>query len=432
VQWTPAFALFLLYIFCIITYRLNVGTAAMVGSIACLPLQRDRIVFPKLLVALGLLTLWCAFGFSRSVAPDVTWEAVMLMGKLWLVTFVGVNVLRSRSQIRFFILFSLGWFAAYPIRGALKNYYVDQYALAGRAIWNYIYNNPNDLAAICLLELAVTLAFLQRAKGWPKIPAFVGVALLPFVVILTQSRGALIALGVFCIAGLAMHRRNLRVMATVIVIAVVAVMLAPADVWDRMSGLGRATSVSGLNQVDTEGSARQRFEIWRVASTIAAEEPIFGVGSGAYPIVHQIVAQRPQFDRTAAGARDAHSTYLVALAETGIPGLILFLAVFVVTVWETDRVRRQCRKTLPRTSLEIAYLELGLLALFIAGIWGSYTRLTFTYLHLLLLASVAAAARKELATTTQRVERSIFTLSIPERRRAGGAVAIAHGKLGGP
>ena len=61
------------------------------------------------------------------------------------------------QQIRFFLAFWLACFAFYPVRGALFNYYLYHENLFGRAIWNYIFSNPNDLAAFCILQLSMAL-----------------------------------------------------------------------------------------------------------------------------------------------------------------------------------------------------------------------------------------------------------------------------------
>ena len=97
-------------------------------------------------------------------------------------------------------------------------------------------------------------------------------------------------------------------------------------------------------------------------------------------------------DPTALGQRDTHSTYLNVLAETGYPGLLLFLALLWVAVHEAEQARRHCRRAQPRLALQLKYLELGLLAFLVAGVWGSFGKLSFLYLHLALLWSVAQNA----------------------------------------
>ena len=136
-------------------------------------------------------------------------------------------------------------------------------------------------------------------------------------------------------------------------------------------------------------------EIWKVARTIIAEHPVTGVGLGAYSMEHAVVSQRPQFRPTAHGRRDAHSTYLSVMAETGVPGFLLFVAVVAATVRYAERVRRRLRDAAPGHAQQLLYLQLGLLAFFVAATWGSYANLNMLYLHLVLIWASARALDAE-------------------------------------
>jgi O-antigen ligase len=159
-------------------------------------------------------------------------------------------------------------------------------------------------------------------------------------------------------------------------------------------------------KVNDEGSARQRLEIWKVARTIVAENPLTGVGLGAYPNAHYVYAQRPIFDPTALGRRDTHSTYLNLMAETGIPGFIIFMTILAVTLVDAERTRRRVKASQPQRALQLYYMEAGLLAYLIAGIWGSYGEIVLTYLYLALM-SVATQLLKSTVPATQVQHRGL-------------------------
>jgi O-antigen ligase len=419
VDWNLSYVFFLIYIFSITTYRLPLGTPGMIGAVACLALQRDRFRFPPILVWHGLLTLWSGVSYMQSTDRDISWETLMLTGKLWLIILVAVNALRTRSQIRFFAAFYLACFALFPVRGAFANFFFVGYSLDGRAVWNQVFSNPNDLAGVALLFLALSLGFFYAFGGWTRSMAIGGIAVLPVLILLTQSRGAFIALGAFLLLALALTRRRLRTLAFVAVIGGAMAMFMPEKVWSRFGGLRHATNVESLNEVDSEGSARQRFEIWKVAATIASEHPVFGTGVGTYADEHLRVAARPTFDPTAAGRRDAHSTYLSFAAETGIPGLALFLLLAGTTLIRAERARRR-QPPGAWTSPLLCYLELGYVVYLIAGIWGSYDQLAYGYVHLALIAAVVESAR-EFASSTRAVtvvSRRAIVIRSSLRRRA--------------
>src|SRR5438034_586416 len=149
-------------------------------------------------------------------------------------------------------IFVLGCFALYPLRGAMFNYYIYHEALFGRAYWNYIYNNPNDLAAVTMLQLSLVAGLLvTEPRGWVRTAAQVGAGLLPMLILMTQSRAGFIALCVFVLCVLFGPRPNKsiyaeklgrkagskkKVVALVLVAAIVSV-AAPTRVSERVGGL---------------------------------------------------------------------------------------------------------------------------------------------------------------------------------------------------
>jgi len=93
--------------------------------------------------------------------------------------------------------------------------------------------------------------------------------------------------------------------------------------------------------------------------------------------------------------RDAHNTYVTLAAENGIPGLLLFLFLVGGTIMRSRRVRQRVRDTLPNGAEQLRYLELGLICFCAAGVFGSYGRLSFLYVHLALIWALAAACEDE-------------------------------------
>jgi len=408
VEWTVPFAAFLAYIFAITTYRLPLGTPAMLAGLVGLAIQRERLRFPRFLIPFGLLVLWCAIGYAVTAYPVPVADQLIELVKLWAIALVCANAVRTRPQLRLFIVFVLGCFALYPLRGAFFNYVFYNNTAFGRAIWVHVYSNPNDLAALTVLQLSlVSVLLVTEARGWVRRAALTGIALLSLLILMTQSRGGVIALAVFVVAVLCSQWRQLlkfvgprrRVRVLVIGGAVLAaiVFIAPAGVWTRVSGLQNATDASHLDDVDPEGSARQRYEIWKVAAKIIREHPMMGVGVGAYNFAHETYATGEEFDPIARGRRDTHSTILNVLAETGIPGCVAFVAVVLTAVISAERARRKCKGIAPRQGMQLFLLEAGLLAFFAAAVFGSFAALSFLYIHLALLWCLGQVVRRELA-----------------------------------
>ena len=389
VEWTPLYVFFLVYLFSVITFAVPLGNVGMVLALAALPFQGAPLRFPPLLVGMCAFLLW-AFA-TRDATPYAAFVSERLVdyGKLCLIALVAVNALRTRRQTQFLIVFALVSFACFPARGAIINF-LGGYTVFGRALWNHIYANPNDLAALTLLQLAGAGALLvSDRRGWVRLGSGVSVLVLNLLVLMTQSRGALIALVLLTALALGAQRRRLRTLLFVVAGGGVVSLFAPSGVWERAAGLVHATDTATLRQVDEEGSAEQRFLIWQVATGIISEHPATGVGLGAYPLAHEEHATTGGFPRAAWGKRDTHSTYLNVLAETGAVGLLIFLGMLGAVMVGAERARRRMRESDPAGAGRLWLLQAGLLAYLTAGVFGSFAHLSHLYLFLALVTAVA-------------------------------------------
>jgi hypothetical protein len=123
-------------------------------------------------------------------------------------------------------------------------------------------------------------------------------------------------------------------LAGALVVALVAVLAlgvphAVANDWHRFIG-GAPTHGSGSNgdlrQRLTDPSNDGRTDLWRVALHAFSASPVHGSGAAMYQTLWD--QKRPHFAYTI----NAHSLYLQAMAEFGLPGLLLLLIVVAATI----------------------------------------------------------------------------------------------------
>jgi O-antigen ligase len=247
---------------------------------------------------------------------------------------------------------------------------------------------------MALLQLSMATALLvTEPKGWVRGSAIAGVIALPMLILMTQSRGVFLGLAVFIAIAFFGQRRRVRLTLRLAVVAAILTSVAPSSVWTRMQTLRSATNASTLDDVDGQGgSARQRYEIWRVAFKIIRDHPITGVGFGAYRPTHEQYAVDVEFNPTARGARDTHSLYFNVLAETGFPGLTLYLIMVGVVLLTAERARRRCKRVFEIGAKQLLMLEAGLLSFLVASVFGSLPYLPHFLLHLVLIHAVSTLA----------------------------------------
>jgi O-antigen ligase len=370
-------------VFINLTYRVPGATIVMAAALLTLFLQREHFRAPTFLGLFVASMMWAILGYAVTPYPDVVWPALVDYLKVILVTLVAVNALRTATQVRYCMLFVLVSYVLFPVRSALTNYLLG-YRLAGRITGSFVYQNPNDLASLTILVLGLALA-LWTSEPHRRLVRWIGlasVAPLTLTIALTQSRGAFVGLGAVAIpSGVALARQRPRVAFGLAALIGLALYLAPAGLWQRLAGLGKATSAETIGEMDPEGSAQQRLAVLQTAARIIEDRPLLGVGLGAY---HQ--ANRDY--NPALGSLDAHNAYMRVAAETGLPGLVLFLALLGSVVRTAYLARRRVGLASPAQAETLRWLLIGLIAHLITGLFRSFS-LTFPYVYLALLWSAS-------------------------------------------
>ncbi|MBI4478308.1 MAG: O-antigen ligase family protein, partial [Acidobacteria bacterium] len=189
--------------------------------------------------------------------------------------------------------------------------------------------NPNDLALMLnlLLPLAGALLICERRLSRRLIA---GAALLLSIaaVIVTFSRAGFLTLVAIALMSLAACARRRRPGAAValLVVALAIPPLLPKGYLDRLETI---TDMSA----DRTGSAQGRWSDFGAAIEIAASNPILGVGIG-----QDILALN---ELRGAAWRSVHNVYLQYAIDLGLPGLLLFLALFWGSVKSARRVQQR-------------------------------------------------------------------------------------------
>lgn len=378
---TVQFFFLIVFTFMEVTGRWTDAYLPMMAALAGTIFGRERIRLPApFWWGVGLLAwilLDSFFSMSQAYSLAVLYDRVKVM----LIFLVVMNAIRTEKQLWVYLLVILVAFMIYPGRGTVLNY-MHHDLTEGRASWNYIYSNPNDLAAISLLILGATLAIATAATQSRTIrwSAAVCAAILVFVVFVTESRAGF--LGLVIGIGPPLLLRSLKrpaVFVYALVALSVGLAILPDSLWVRLYGLRDLTSTSTLSEANDYGSAEERWEIQQTAWKISTEHPLFGVGLGCYPFANN--QYRPDL-----GRRDTHDTYLNLTAELGVPGLLLWFAIIISALRHFQRVERN-KLRIP--TVEPIWLKYGFIGFLIAGVFGTYSGNTITYLVLGILWSAA-------------------------------------------
>ena len=187
----------------------------------------------------------------------------------------------------------------------------------------------NDFGlSICLLfPLGIWLARTSPSK-LGKLLNWATLLLLLYALVASQSRGATLGIGAMAVF-LWWQSRHKALGGVVIAVAAVGLLaLAPSAYTSRMSTLSNPT----------DGSAQGRIDAWKAGLGMGANNPLLGVGAGSFG---------------ARWGKTAHSTYVLAFGELGLPGFICVLGIVIGNVRLTMNLRRRI-KSAPATSTAMA------------------------------------------------------------------------------
>jgi O-antigen ligase len=175
--------------------------------------------------------------------------------------------------------------------------------------------------------LQASLAALILVVTWQKlslrIAASLAVAVLAMVPLLVDSRSAvLLLIAVPAVALGTWGRRGSRG-----AIAICGLLIATGvGVTAFLGATYDSSDSSTLHNLATSTLSSRRVVLWRDATTMMTDQPVYGVGPSGFD----------ESSRTAIGdadARWAHNEFLQIGAEMGIPGLGLMLALFGWAFW---------------------------------------------------------------------------------------------------
>jgi O-antigen ligase len=136
-------------------------------------------------------------------------------------------------------------------------------------------------------------------------------------------------------------------LASVSVIFVAAAIMSAGWIWERMdsttedSSADLAQHLRSSSNISTDQSNLERINRWKSALKMFTEKPVTGWGPGTYQFNYgpfQEAADRTIISTDFGDAGNAHSEYLGALSESGLPGALLFIMITLFAVLTGIRV----------------------------------------------------------------------------------------------
>ncbi len=194
------------------------------------------------------------------------------------------------------------------------------------------FGNANETATALAVGVALAGGLAVALRGHPalQLATAIGVPSCMLALFLTVSRGGIVALAAILVAGVfvAGPRRG-----TVLAAAALGAMMAVVY-------FGSFASQEAREHLFQSDNGTGRTDIWRVGWRMVEANPALGVGAGNFQTssVHYLLEPGAieRVDFIVDEPKVAHNTYLGVLAELGVIGLALFLAIIgaaIASLW---------------------------------------------------------------------------------------------------
>jgi probable O-glycosylation ligase (exosortase A-associated) len=267
-------------------------------------------------IVTALIGFWLWVGICTVLAPypELGYIRFEETAKIVLPILVGLTVIETPEQMRqatWVIVITVGY-VAYELN---MSYFQGHNMLEKKGFGSM----DNNTAGVFLVT-GIGPAFFAGLNGrrWWEKAAGLGICmLLMHAVLFSFSRGAMAAA---CVTGLAafilLRKRAIHYLLFLAVVAL-SLRLAGPEVRTRFS-------TAFAEEGKRDASAQSRIDLAKTCIDMAASSPVFGVGPDHFPQFSYLYGWPP--------GKQAHTTWLQAAAELGVPGFLLLVSFFFLPV----------------------------------------------------------------------------------------------------
>lgn len=310
------------------------GQTLSVIKIAALPLliswlavvSRDHsgrrtlmTVHPALTLGMVMFVAWAGLSFVWAESGEAVVSSVFRYALAVVLVFVVFTAVQSGKDVsKIAIAMTLGAVAAalYGFLNPAAAGFGQLERLSGTL------GNPNQLAAALVVGIALAGGLAVTARSpVGRLSAIAAIAICLVAILLTGSRGGLIALAAMLLATVVLAKGR-RLVLTILTVAVVLI------------GVGYVVAAAPKQSRERfvhPGNGTGRTDIWTVGGRMVAAHPVLGSGSGNFTVsqIHYLLQPGglAHSEFIAGEPTVAQNMYLEVLAELGIPGLALFVSV---------------------------------------------------------------------------------------------------------
>lgn len=259
--------------------------------------------------------LWMLVSAFQAIDSEKAFALVEFFAKVFLPFLVGLTTIRTMKEVKallWVMLLSQGYVA----------FEVNLYYLGGNNLAREGFGGMDNNCLAIAMVTGVGLAFFLgtgATKLWHQGVAFLAALLMAHTILLTFSRGGMLALAVTGLMSFLLIPKKTKHYLAFATAVVLVIFLAGPEVRERfMSSFDK--SEEGVH----EASAQSRLELWNAAMDVTIKNPILGVGPDCWG------EKAPEYGFKR--GKEVHSLWAQNAAEVGIAGVLFLFGIFALSV----------------------------------------------------------------------------------------------------
>ena len=284
---------------------------------------RSRVMVAWLFAYFGWMLVSAIFALN----PDAAWSPIIERAKIVVPFLAGLTLAQTRRDARV-VAWILVVSHAY-ISWELNLRYLDGYNAMAEDGYASMDNNTFAIALVATVGPALFLA-MASPRWWMKGIALASAALIIHTVLLSFSRGGLLALIVTGLVAVVVVPKKPAYLGALLLAAVIGFRFAGPEVLARFD-------TAFAEEAVRDASAQSRVALWQDALDVIGEHPITGVGPGNWPLMVARLGWPV--------GKQAHSLWLQTGAEIGVPGVLFLLLFYLSGVWRGIGLIRRGKDT---------------------------------------------------------------------------------------
>jgi O-antigen ligase len=310
-----------------------------------------KLLFHPISILILLHLAWMIITSMTSTMLDVSVKATLARICFVTVFFYLVGTyFRQTKNIKSFI-----WCYCVPLLVVII-YTTAAHASAGfteraaHTVMKPFYNDHTAYAAVIAMFVPIMIAFIddRAASKNARTFAVITLCMLVLAIVLSYTRAAWVSLvaAFLCYGVIA-----LRIKTSLVVAGAVAFIGIVLFNWtaitmelernEEQSSSDYASHVQSVSNITTDASNVERINRWGSAIRMFEEKPFLGWGPGTYMFQYapfQKFSERTIISTNFGEGGNAHSEYIGPMAEQGILGSLLFIALGIASVYYASRI----------------------------------------------------------------------------------------------